>query len=215
VPGNATTRTRGRAVGFFVAVVVSVCAIAPAHTATAAPNPIRVRHYQKLLLDLGYWLPKLTGSMDRDTRHAVTAIQKVAGLARTGELDARTKRAIEKKTRPKARSTTTGRIVEVDLAHQVLLLVKNKKVLWILDTSTGKPSTPTKRGPNNFYRQYDGMRASGMYRPKYFWRSAAIHGYASVPNYPASHGCVRVTNATMDWLWKKKAVPLGMPISVY
>jgi lipoprotein-anchoring transpeptidase ErfK/SrfK len=54
-----------------------------------------------------------------------------------------------------------------------------------------------------------------MYRPKYFWRSAAIHGYASVPNYAASHGCVRVTNATMDWLWKKNALPLGMPIWVY
>jgi len=59
------------------------------------------------------------------------------------------------------------------------------------------------------------MRASGMYRPKYFWRGAAVHGYYTVPNYPASHGCVRVTNHTMDWLWKKNALPIGMPIYIY
>ena len=31
-----------------------------------------------------------------------------------------------------------------------------------------------------------------MVQSNYFIRGYAIHGYASVPNYPASHGCIRV-----------------------
>jgi N-acetylmuramoyl-L-alanine amidase len=198
-----------------VGVLLVGLSLAPVHLAGADPDPARVRYYQDLLLDLGYWLPSINGKVDRDTKHAVIALQKVAGLERNGILDSPTKKAIEAKTRPKARTTVTYRVVEVDLARQVMLLVKNKAVLWILDVSTGAPSTPTKRGWNRFYREYDGMRASGMYRPKYFWRSAAVHGYYTVPNYPASHGCVRVTNNTMDWLWKKDALPMGMPIYIY
>ncbi|MGC1210903.1 MAG: L,D-transpeptidase [Micromonospora sp.] len=41
-------------------------------------------------------------------------------------------------------------------------------------------------------------------RPKYFEEQGiAIHGYTSVPPYPASHGCVRVTLPAMDWLWHR------------
>ena len=31
-----------------------------------------------------------------------------------------------------------------------------------------------------------------LYYPLYFLRGFAIHGYPSVPPYPASHGCVRI-----------------------
>ena len=31
-----------------------------------------------------------------------------------------------------------------------------------------------------------------MVHSSYFIRGYAIHGYPSVPNYPASHGCLRV-----------------------
>ena len=41
-----------------------------------------------------------------------------------------------------------------------------------------------------------------LYRPRYFHHDGiAVHGYRSVPPYPASHGCVRVTEAAMDWIW--------------
>ncbi len=39
-----------------------------------------------------------------------------------------------------------------------------------------------------------------MWNPYYFWRGFAIHGSPSVPNYPASHGCIRVTMWDMDLL---------------
>jgi hypothetical protein len=49
-----------------------------------------------------------------------------------------------------------------------------------------------------------------LYRPKYFNRQGiAVHGYANVPPYPASHGCVRVSLAAMDWLWRTDQLPAG------
>lgn len=54
-----------------------------------------------------------------------------------------------------------------------------------------------------------------LYRPKYFVGGVAVHGYPNVPPYPASHGCVRVTNEAMDWLWAKAALPIGGRVWVY
>ena len=34
----------------------------------------------------------------------------------------------------------------------------------------------------------------GMFDSNFFLRGFAIHGYPSVPTYPASHGCVRTPN---------------------
>jgi lipoprotein-anchoring transpeptidase ErfK/SrfK len=52
-----------------------------------------------------------------------------------------------------------------------------------------------------------------MYKPYYFRGGYAIHGSPSVPGYPASHGCVRVTNADMDFL--RDHLDLGMTVYVY
>lgn len=198
-----------------VGALLLACLLGSWPAARGMPAPANVRRYQQQLLDLGYWLPSVNGVVDRDTTHAVIAFQKVASLPRSGLLDDATKHAIGKKIRPAAQSEIKQRIIEVDVQRQIVKVIKDGKVLWILDASTGKPSTPTRRGFSKIYREYDGLRASGMYRPKYFFRTAAIHGYATVPNYAASHGCVRVTNTVMDWLWKKEALPSGMPIWVY
>jgi lipoprotein-anchoring transpeptidase ErfK/SrfK len=52
-----------------------------------------------------------------------------------------------------------------------------------------------------------------MYRPHYFFEGYAIHGSTFVPAYPDSHGCVRVTVATMDRLAPK--LRIGMRVSIY
>jgi lipoprotein-anchoring transpeptidase ErfK/SrfK len=52
-----------------------------------------------------------------------------------------------------------------------------------------------------------------MYRPNYFYGGYALHGSSSVPAYPASHGCVRITVPAMDRLWA--ALRVGMPLAVY
>ena len=52
-----------------------------------------------------------------------------------------------------------------------------------------------------------------MYRPNYFYRGYAVHGMTSVPAYPASHGCVRITVPSMDRMWS--SLWIGMPIAIY
>jgi lipoprotein-anchoring transpeptidase ErfK/SrfK len=52
-----------------------------------------------------------------------------------------------------------------------------------------------------------------MVDSSYFIRGYAIHGYAEVPTYAASHGCLRVPvpNALAIYDWVK----YGMPVDVY
>ena len=58
--------------------------------------------------------------------------------------------------------------------------------------SSGKPSTPTVIGRFRVYSKTPGTNAEGMVDSNYFIRGYAIHGYAEVPTYAASHGCLRV-----------------------
>jgi hypothetical protein len=88
-------------------------------------------------------------------------------------------------------------------------------VTLFLDASTGKASTPP-AGNFTVLRHIDGWRQSRlglMWRPNYFHGGYAIHGYSSVPNYPASHGCVRIPMPAMDRLWPR--LTIGMPVHVY
>ena len=52
-----------------------------------------------------------------------------------------------------------------------------------------------------------------MVDSNYFIRGYAIHGYAEVPTYAASHGCLRVPipDAPAIYGW----VPYGTPVDVY
>ena len=43
----------------------------------------------------------------------------------------------------------------------------------------------------HIYSKVPGFLPSGMFYSSFFLRGFAIHGYPSVPPYPASHGCVR------------------------
>ena len=54
-----------------------------------------------------------------------------------------------------------------------------------------------------------------IYRPKYFVGGVAVHGSNSVPNYPASHGCVRVTVQAMDFIWETGLMPMSLPVWVH
>ena len=84
-----------------------------------------------------------------------------------------------------------GEHAEVPLEKQVLVLIKNGKPFAIYPVSTGKPSTPTVTGHYEFYRQEPGVNSEGMVDSFYWHNGYAVHGYPEVPNYAASHGCVR------------------------
>lgn len=63
----------------------------------------------------------------------------------------------------------------------------------IKDGVCGNAETPG--GTYRFYREVAGRRESrlgGMYDPVYFNNGIAVHGAENVPEYPDSHGCIRI-----------------------
>jgi peptidoglycan hydrolase-like protein with peptidoglycan-binding domain len=172
---------------------------------------------QARLTSLGYWLADADGTYGMTTAHAVTAFQKRAGLERDGVAGALTQTALLTAVHPTPQSPA-GHHFEVDLASQTMLLVDNGAVEWVFDVSTGAVAGTTPKGEFAVFRQvngYDHGPLGTLYRPKYFKGGVAIHGLTSVPAYPASHGCVRVVNPAMDFLWESDAVPIGTPVVVY
>jgi N-acetylmuramoyl-L-alanine amidase len=169
---------------------------------------------------------RIDGVFDADLRHAVTAFQKSQGLPRTGVYDATTRARLASPLPVRLRYPAAGRAVEVDIAKQVLYLSQGGVLQRIVDVSTGNDQlytvdgitsrAVTPRGRFRIERKIDGIRISRLgelYRPAYFHRGWAIHGSPSVPTYPASHGCVRVTNAAQNRLFPLLTV--GTPVAVY
>jgi lipoprotein-anchoring transpeptidase ErfK/SrfK len=107
-----------------------------------------------------------------------------------------------------------GRHVEADLAHQVLAeILPGGRVERIYTMSSGKPSTPTVVGNFHVYSKTPGTNHKGMVDYNYFVGGYAIHGYAQVPTYPASHGCLRIPipDAAPVFGW----MHVGTPVDVY
>jgi hypothetical protein len=106
-----------------------------------------------------------------------------------------------------------GEHVEVSLSKQVMVLAKGDRPFAIYPVSTGKPSTPTITGHYSFYRQEPGLNSHGMYYSFYWHNGYAVHGYAEVPNYAASHGCVRTFVADQPRIYEQ--IHYGESIFVY
>jgi lipoprotein-anchoring transpeptidase ErfK/SrfK len=176
-----------------------------------------VAQLQARLVEQGYWLGDQDGTFGDVTYHAVMAFQKAEGLPRDGVAGPETLEALAVSGRLSPR-TTGGDALEVDLQRQLVLVVRGGRVQWALDTSTGKPATPTPPGRFRVERGVDGVDhgpLGTLYRPAYFNGGIAFHGYPQVPPDAASHGCVRVTNAAMDMLWSTGATNVGTAVWVY
>jgi peptidoglycan hydrolase-like protein with peptidoglycan-binding domain len=190
-------------------------------TATIAPGDEgpAVVALQERLAELGYWMPEPDGQYGPATAHAVTAFQKVEGLGRDGVAGPETRARLADAARPAAADPSLpGRAMEVDLERQVAFVLTDGRVDWVLDVSTGKAATPTRAGRFTIDRQIDGLRISDLgelWRPKYFDGGIAFHGSPSIPAYPASHGCVRLQDAVIDWLWDAGMAPIGTPVYVH
>ena len=144
---------------------------------------------ERRLRELRYALRGVDSLYATDTLEAVLAFQKVHGLARTGRVDASLWRQLGHARVPAPRSGPGDRI-EVDKSRQVLFEVLDGEVARIVHVSTGATGN-TPLGTWRVYRKVPGFDWVLWY-PLYFLRGFAIHGYPSVPAYPASHGCVRV-----------------------
>jgi hypothetical protein len=173
-----------------------------------------VRLLQSELNALHFVVP-LNGTFDEATGRAVVAFRKVTGLARVPYTDPSVFRRLQEGGGVfHVRYPGDGRHVEGDLTRQVLAEIEpGGRVRALYTMSSGKPSTPTVIGRFSVYSKTPGTNAEGMVDSNYFIRGYAIHGYAEVPTYAASHGCLRVPipNASAIYGW----VQPGTPVDVY
>jgi len=196
-----------------------------------------VKVLQSRLLQVGFWLDAVDGHYGTATSQAVMAFQKYWNLPnKNGRVDDTTAKILNTvKSKPKAKATV-GDMFEVNKALQVGFVVRKGKAVWTLNVSTGSghPYTAVShkdlktklagdaQTPDGLFR-VNRQRPVGwwegelgrLYRPKYFNGGIAVHGSNSIPNYPASHGCVRVSTVAMDWIWDGNVIPLHSTVWVH
>jgi hypothetical protein len=186
-----------------------------------------VASLQTQLLALGYWVDTTSGSFDDSTEQAVWALQKAAGLTRDGVVGPSTWAALDAGVVPHPQSTS-GYVIEIDLADDLLMVVDNGHLMWTLNTSTGGGYTYTEDGATDVattptgmfqtFRVVDGTVTDSLgtlFMPRFFYEGYAIHGDSSVPPYPVSHGCARISNEAIEWVWANNIDPIGTAVWVY
>jgi peptidoglycan hydrolase-like protein with peptidoglycan-binding domain len=199
----------------------------------SGPETVRA---QQRLVDLGFWLSEASGDYGTTTTQAVMAFQKYHGLVADGKLGPQTAAVLNSVTeRPTGRSTG-GTLIEVDKARQLVFIVRDGVTEWVLNASTGTeiPYREPDQNTPGAYIEADSVTRPGVfavdrersegwwagdlgeiYRPKYFDGGIALHGAYSIPAYPASHGCVRLSTAAMDWIWAEDLAPIGTTVWVH
>ena len=192
---------------------------------------------QLRLIQLGFWNAQANGKYGVTTKQAVMAFQKYSGIEATGLVDEVTAAAIVALEIKGYGAADTGTLIEVDKARQLLFVVVDGVTQWVINASTGNglpfdepdKNSPGARNVTGVALTPDGLwkvdreREDGwwkgdlgdIYRPKYFNKGIAVHGANSVPNYPASHGCVRVSVPAMDFIWANNIMPKGMQVWVH
>lgn len=169
---------------------------------------------QQRLVALHYDPGPLDGDFGVKTLTAVWAFQKIAGLTADGRVGPETWQAMLAAGDPAPlRPDGPPDRVEIDLARQVLFVYQGGglRLVTHISSGSGRPYcengtcgdavTPT--GDFRVYRRIDGWRESPLgllYNPLYFTGGFAIHGAPSVPDHPASHGCVRVPMHIAEYL---------------
>jgi peptidoglycan hydrolase-like protein with peptidoglycan-binding domain len=216
--------------------VVAVDPIAPPLAPVGSRSGGETARIQLRLVQLGFWLSAADGEYGLTTKQAVMAFEKYMGFEADGKVDQRTADALSAMTARPVGRADAGTLVEVDKAKQLLFFVVDGRTEWILNVSTGngEPYTePDKNTPGEVItgvsdtpsglHRVNRERPDGwwegdlgeIYRPKYFVGGVAVHGSNSIPNYPASHGCVRVSVPAMDWIWDSGIMPLRTPVWVH
>ena len=191
---------------------------------------------QQRLLDLGFWLQSVNGDYGVTTSQAVMAFQKYMGLPATAEVDEATASLLTVADMRANGTATGGTLIEVDKDRQLLFVIRDGMTTWTINVSTGsgipfRERDKTEWGkwihgdaqtPDGIFlvdrereKGWHGGDLGDIYRPKFFNGGIALHGSYEIPNYPASHGCVRMSTAAMDMIWKDDIAPIGMTVWVH
>lgn len=172
-----------------------------------------VKVFTRLLAHLGYYTPR-SRHYGSGVARAVLAFRKVNRMKRTMNATPGIFHALAKgKGAFKPRYPGAGYHVEVDISRQVMVIVNKGKAQYTIAASTGAPATPTITGHYSVYRKDAGYNSEGMYYSSYWHNGYAIHGYASVPTFNASHGCVRIP--IPDAIFVYNRLPIGTAVDTY
>jgi len=182
---------------------------------------------QTYLTTLGYWLGPRDGVFGDSTQQAVYALEKAGGLVRSGVVGTQAALALARGVRPTPRPAS-GNLIEVDLKDDLLMVIQGGKLTHTFNTSTGGGYTYvdggvtsvaiTPTGVFHIFAAIDGLDVDSLgalWRPRFFDGGFAIHGDSYVPPVPVSHGCVRVSNEAINWIWANNIAPIGEEVWVY
>jgi peptidoglycan hydrolase-like protein with peptidoglycan-binding domain len=206
---------------------ISLFAVLPAVALAQRTDLTRseIKQAEQRLSDLGFWTGPIDGVFDAGSRSALTAFQKWHDRDVTGELTFEELEAM--RTSNSARARELGyEHVEVDLDRQVLMLVNEDGGIKMLPVSTGNNQTFTDAGQESIaytprgrflvYYKETGWKSGSLgrtYYANFISGGVAIHGSRSVPNEPASHGCIRVPMFAAREV--SKLLTLGTIVLVY
>jgi len=172
-----------------------------------------VQLVQQRLAALHFYIPQ-TGVYDQGTGLALDAYHRLLHWGTYQTLDRRTiSYLLDGFGEFKVRFPRHGKHAEGNLSLQLLALADGSHVQAIYPISSGKPSTPTILGDFHVYSKVPGYLPDGMYFSNFFISGYAIHGYNPAPDFPASHGCMRVPipDATSIYGW----LQIGDWVDVY
>jgi PKD repeat protein len=199
--GGATTTTVVRAEG---------------RTVSPGSEGPDIRFLRARLADLQIYVPGVSSTYSWQLYDSVIAFQKAYGFGRTGTVDAQQWRKLVSAHVVHARYTGSGHHIEVDQGRQIGMYVENGVVTHVWPVSTGAGGG-TPNGTFAVYRKstYDWDVEFKLWLPyaSYIHNGIALHGFDSVPTYPASHGCIRIP----QWIAPKVygIDPVGEIVRIY
>ena len=177
-----------------------------------------VRAMQEDLARLTYLAPRfVNGSFDAATWQAVVGFQGYSRLERNGVASALTVASLMRAERPQARHVEGVAHVEIDLNRQVMMLVHGSgvvtRLIHISSGSTG--NTPAGSFTVTRKERMSWSKPFKAWLPyaSYFFEGFAMHEFPDVPEYAASHGCVRI--AADDAAAVYAFTEPGMPVILY
>jgi peptidoglycan hydrolase-like protein with peptidoglycan-binding domain len=175
----------------------------PAKTLSAGSSGPYVKGMLTGLQRLKFIVPGVGSRFSTSVKDSVMAFQKAYRLSRTYVFNTACWRKLDgaRLIKPKYSSPSTH--IEVDKTRQILMVVKGGKPIGIICVSTGATNN-TPEGSFHIQQMHP-FTTSGyggiLVRTMGFIGNFAIHGYAPVPPYPASHGCIREPIWASYWVF--------------
>jgi PKD repeat protein len=210
--GRFAVRLRFSASGGISARTVSIRVRARARALSVGSRGADVAALLRRLAELHYHVSGISSRFRWSTYDSVIAFQKARGLPRTGVVGKATWNALGRARIPRPRHARPRLHIEIDKTRQILLVVRRGEVAAVLPTSTGATGN-TPLGSWRIYWKSPGYNGVGMYYSLFWLRGFAVHGYHSVPPWPASHGCARIPIWSAYWVYRQFSV--GDRVYVY